>query len=218
MPRLDRAAVVAGAWRFIEDHGVDALTMRKLASSLGVNHGTLYWHVENKHALTDALADDLLAGVADEMESGLTGSDRLVELAHRLRSALLARRDGARVLAGTFVRQPNTLAFGEAAIGAAMAAGAAEPEAVLLAFSVQYYVMGFVIEEQAAYDSETKSYATTQNEAEIDVERFPKIAAGVNFVRRTPRDVQFAYGLKRLLPSASWPPPGGDAVRSTSSR
>ncbi|WP_418002602.1 TetR/AcrR family transcriptional regulator C-terminal domain-containing protein [Mycobacterium sp. PDNC021] len=201
MARLDRAAVLAGAWQFIEDHGVDALTMRKLASSLGVNHGTLYWHVENKHALTDALADDLLAGVADDTDSGASGANRLLELAHRLRSALLSRRDGARVLAGTFVRQPNTLAFGEAAIGAALASGVPEPEAVLVAFSVQYYVMGFVIEEQAAYDLTRTNSSQAQRETAIDVEHFPNIAAGLQTLRNTPRDTQFAYGLTRLLAS-----------------
>lgn len=198
MTRLDRAAVVAGAWRLIEDHGLDALTMRKLASSLGVNHGTLYWHVKNKHALTDALAEDLLTGVAEEAESRASGADRLVDLAHRLRAALLSRRDGARVLAGTFVRQRNTLVFGEAAICAALAAGAPESEAVLLAFSVQYYVMGFVIEEQAAYVSGIGDTPTEQGNSAIDVERFPNIAAALDTLLHTPRDVQFAYGLTRL--------------------
>lgn len=120
MARLDRAAVLAGAWAYIEAHGLDTLTMRKLAGSLGVNHGTLYWHVENKQALIDALANDLLTGVADDSHSSAAGMERLAELAHRLRAALLSHRDGARILAGTFVRESHTLTFGEAAIGAAL--------------------------------------------------------------------------------------------------
>ncbi len=198
MARLDRAAVLAGAWAFIEEHGIDALTMRKLATSLGVNHGTLYWHVDNKQALTDALADDLLSGVADETGSGAQGSDRLTELAHRLRSALLSHRDGARVLAGTFVRQPNTLAFGEAAIGAVLAAGVPATEAVLAAFSVQYYVMGFVIEEQAAYEL-ARNEARDDSRESIDATAYPNVYAGLATLRKTPRDSQFAYGLTRLV-------------------
>ncbi|MDX1877670.1 TetR/AcrR family transcriptional regulator C-terminal domain-containing protein [Mycolicibacterium sp. 141076] len=198
MARLDRAAVLAGAWAFIEEHGIDALTMRKLATSLGVNHGTLYWHVDNKQALTDALADDLLSGVADETGSGAQGSARLTELAHRLRSALLSHRDGARVLAGTFVRQPNTLAFGEAAIGAALAAGVPATEAVLAAFSVQYYVMGFVIEEQAAYEL-ARNEARDDSRESIDATAYPNVYAGLATLRKTPRDSQFAYGLTRLV-------------------
>lgn len=203
MARLDRAAVLAGAWAFIEEHGIDALTMRKLATSLGVNHGTLYWHVENKQGLTDALADDLLRGVADETGSGARGSDRLIELAHRLRSALLSHRDGARVLAGTFVRQPNTLAFGEAAIGAALGAGVPEAEAALVAFSVQYYVMGFVIEEQAAYELALDE--SHDSREPIDATSYPNVAAGLATLRKTPRDSQFAYGLTRLVANTGAP-------------
>jgi AcrR family transcriptional regulator len=197
MARLDRAAVLAGAWAFIEVHGLDALTMRKLASSLGVNHGTLYWHVESKQALIDALADDVLEGVVDRRETGSVGIARLLELAYSLRAALLTHRDGARVLAGTFVRQPNTLAFGEAAIGAAREAGAGDRDAVLLAFSVQYYVTGFVIEEQAAHDLLRTEAA--HERAEIAAERFPLVAAGLRTLRNTPRDNQFDYGLKLLV-------------------
>lgn len=204
MARLDRAAVLAGAWAFIEEHGIDALTMRKLATSLGVNHGTLYWHVENKQGLTDALADDLLHGVADETRSGARGSDRLIELADRLRSALLSHRDGARVLAGTFVRQPNTLAFGEAAIGAALAAGVPEAEAALVAFSVQYYVMGFVIEEQAAYEL-ARDESRDNGREPIDATSYPNVAAGLATLRNTPRDSQFAYGLTRLVANTGAP-------------
>lgn len=72
-------------------------------------------------------------------------------------------------------------------------------EAVLVAFSVQYYVMGFVIEEQAAYDLTRANSAQAQRNTAIDVERFPNITAGLKTLRNTPRDTLFAYGLTRLL-------------------
>lgn len=197
MARLDRAAVLAGAWAYIEAHGLDTLTMRKLAGSLGVNHGTLYWHVENKQALIDALANDLLTGVADGSHSSAAGMERLAELAHRLRAALLSHRDGARILAGTFVRESHTLTFGEAAIGAALDAGLTKQDAVLLAFSVQYYVTGFAIEEQAAHQRERTG--DTPVRSDIDESRFPLVRAGLEILRNTARDKQFDYGLQRLL-------------------
>ncbi|WP_433527233.1 TetR/AcrR family transcriptional regulator C-terminal domain-containing protein [Nocardia pseudovaccinii] len=128
---------------------------------------------------------------------GAAGTDRLLELAHRLRSALLPHRDGGRVFAGTFVRQSNTLAFGEAAICAALASGVPDSEAALAAFSVQYYVLGFVIEEQAAKENADRG----EDRGEVDAERFPRVAAGSRTLRNTPRDVQFAYGLDRLVAS-----------------
>ena len=201
MARLDRAAVIAGAWDFVEANGLDALTMRKLATSLGVNHGTLYWHLANKQALIDALAEDLLAGVADIAPAD-HGSGQLIALADRLRSALLSRRDGARIVAGTFVRQPNTLAFGEAAVAAAIAAGARQADAALAVFSVQYFVLGFTIEEQARLRLAASGDWPTDT-ADIDAGQFPLLASALDTLREVPRDAQFAYGLRRLVRSIS---------------
>jgi AcrR family transcriptional regulator len=53
---LTRSRVVRAALDFIDDHGVDALSMRKLGQQLGVEAMSLYNHVESKH--------DLLAGVS----------------------------------------------------------------------------------------------------------------------------------------------------------
>lgn len=123
--------------------------------------------------------------------------ERLAELAHRLRAALLSHRDGARILAGTFVRESHTLTFGEAAIGAALDAGLTKQDAVLLAFSVQYYVTGFAIEEQAAHQRERTG--DTPVRSDIDESRFPLVRAGLEILRNTARDKQFDYGLQRLL-------------------
>ncbi|MGC7299407.1 TetR/AcrR family transcriptional regulator C-terminal domain-containing protein, partial [Mycobacteroides abscessus subsp. massiliense] len=110
-----------------------------------------------------------------------------------LRAALLSHRDGARILAGTFVRESHTLAFGEAAIGAALDAGLTKQDAVLLAFSVQYYVTGFAIEEQAAHQRERAGNAPARSG--IDESRFPLVRAGLEILRNTARDKQFDYGL-----------------------
>ena len=98
---LDRQQVVAAAVALLDADGLDGVTTRKLATRLGVQSPTLYWHVPNKAALVTAIADAILADLVqrtspptpDESWQGwLTG------LAHGLRRALLAHPDGARVI------------------------------------------------------------------------------------------------------------------------
>lgn len=60
---LTRAAVLAAARELLADGGVQALSMRALASRLDVAPNALYSHVANKTALLDDLLDDLLAVV-----------------------------------------------------------------------------------------------------------------------------------------------------------
>ena len=68
-PRLpqNRARVAAGALDFVDQHGLAALSMRKLGAELGVEAMSLYNHVANKDDLLDAVGDllyrDVLAGL-----------------------------------------------------------------------------------------------------------------------------------------------------------
>jgi TetR/AcrR family transcriptional regulator, tetracycline repressor protein len=58
--RLTRERVVAEALDLVDHHGVEALTMRRLGSCLGVEAMSLYNHVSSKDDLLEAVASRLL--------------------------------------------------------------------------------------------------------------------------------------------------------------
>ncbi len=148
MAVLRRADVVEGALELLDAEGLDGLTMRKLGAALNVRGGALYRHFPSKEALLDAMADRLLAGVGAPLPPDLPWLEQCRELAERLRAALLARRDGARVVAGTFVPAPNTMAATGRSIEILCAAGFPPDQAAWITFAVFYYVLGHTIEEQ----------------------------------------------------------------------
>ncbi len=145
---LRRADVVEGALELLDAEGLDGLTMRKLSAALNVQGGALYRHFPSKEALLDAMAERLLAGVGAPLPPGRPWPDQCRELAGRLHTALLSRRDGARVVAGTFVPSPNTTAAGDQAIRVLCAAGFPPETAGWITFAVFYYALGHTIEEQ----------------------------------------------------------------------
>lgn len=57
--RLTRAAVVDRALALADQSGLDGLTIRKLATELGVTPMALYWHFRGKEELLDGLAERL---------------------------------------------------------------------------------------------------------------------------------------------------------------
>src|SRR5512135_623562 len=57
--RLSKQAVVQRALALADAEGLDALTIRRLATELGVTPMALYWHFRNK--------EELLAGLADQV-------------------------------------------------------------------------------------------------------------------------------------------------------
>lgn len=146
--RLRREHVVDVAIALLDADGLDALTMRKLATRLGVQAGALYWHFASKQALLDAMADRFLEDFAADLQAG-SWDEQLAAAAWRLRQVLLSHRDGARVMAGTYVAEPNTILLSNLVIEILQAAGLPPDRAGWAAFAAFHYVLGHTIEEQA---------------------------------------------------------------------
>ena len=146
--RLRREHVVEVAIALLDADGLDALTMRKLATRLGVQPGALYWHFAGKQALLDAMADRFLEGFTADRPTG-SWDEQFAALGWRLRQVLLSHRDGARVMAGTYVAEPNTILLGNVAIEILQGAGLPPERAGWATFTAFHFVLGHTIEEQA---------------------------------------------------------------------
>ncbi|MEV6284409.1 TetR/AcrR family transcriptional regulator C-terminal domain-containing protein [Kribbella sp. NPDC051770] len=68
--RLSRDAILAAALRIVDDEGVEAMTMRRLAGTLGVNPMSIYHHLPNKAAVFAGLAEVVFAGLDDVGQGG----------------------------------------------------------------------------------------------------------------------------------------------------
>lgn len=191
---LRRADVLRGAMELLDAEGLDGLTMRRLGAALNVQAGALYRHFANKEALLDAMADQLLEGVGAPLPPG-PWQDQARTLAQRLHTALLARRDGARVVAGTYVTGTSTLGAGGAAVEVLCAAGLPPEQAGWVAFALFYYILGHTIEEQAlarlpAQDDWRARLARAEGTAAS-----PVLARAMESVAATDPAERFRYGL-----------------------
>jgi TetR/AcrR family transcriptional regulator, tetracycline repressor protein len=194
---LRKANVVEGALALLDVEGLDGLTMRKLGGALGVQAGALYRHYPSKEALLDAMAERLVQGVGDDLGDG-TWDEQLRGLAYRLRDALLAHRDGARVFAGTFVSAPNNNAMGSAAVAALCAAGVPVERAGWVAFAGMYYVLGHTIEEQAQQRLVAQGDDWKTREAQSPPHD-PAFARAIEAVIDSDPGDRFGYGLDLFI-------------------
>jgi AcrR family transcriptional regulator len=144
---LDRERVVAAAVAFADEHGTDALSMRKLAAALGYEVMSLYNHVANKAEVLSLMVD----AVAAEIPTPDFDDDPLTAvrtLAVDTRAALV-RHPWA---AGLWLRQlpgPARIAHMEHHL-AALAATDLPPQVAHLAFhAVNNHVIGYTLQEQA---------------------------------------------------------------------
>lgn len=86
--------------------------------------------------------------VGDPVPEG-SWDEQLTVIAERLHEALLAHRDGARLVAGTYVNGANIRLAGDAVFEALEAAGLPAERAGWVAFALGHWVLGHMIEEQA---------------------------------------------------------------------
>jgi Transcriptional regulator len=148
---LDRQRIVAEAVALLDAEGLDGVTTRKLAARLGVQSPTLYWHLPNKAALVTAIADAILDQQFGDMsppEPDQHWQNWLSGLAERLRRALLAHPDGARVISASQLSL-TMAAISELAMSTLVARGIPLRQARVIVLTVERFTVGHVLEEQA---------------------------------------------------------------------
>ncbi|MER5199764.1 TetR/AcrR family transcriptional regulator [Streptomyces sp. NPDC002755] len=202
--RLDATRTVETALDLLDAHGLDALTMRRLADAVGARAGALYRYFATKQDLLTAMAEYMLADVPTSaaVPPGAAGGwqGRLADLAHGLRAALLARRDGARVFAGTHSTGVNTLGFSEAVTEVLREAGFADDDAVRALLALANFTLGHTLEEQAVLQVEPSESAEIRRLSEaVAAGRFPNLAAGLNMLTSTDYEAHFEFGLRLLI-------------------
>jgi TetR/AcrR family tetracycline transcriptional repressor len=177
---LDRARIVEEAVALLDAEGLDGVTTRKLAARLGVQSPTLYWHVPNKAALVTALAEAILRQEFPDLTPPgpeEPWQDWLSALAQRLRRALLAHPDGARVLSAAQLCR-TMAAISELAMSTLVARGVALRQARVIVLTVERFTFGHVLEEQAPRpDADTD--AMKDFDMAAFAERHPTMVAGI---------------------------------------
>jgi len=209
--KITRDRIVRTALRLLDEVGLEGLTLRRIATELDVRAPALYWHVENKKQLLDELATTLLDEAATGIAETPVQPDWREEIrtgAAFLRTVMLAHRDGAKVLSGTFYNGDATaLAPEERLLPLLHSAGFTTPDAIDLIMTVLHYTIGFVIEEQEVFPTpgqrdpryDVDTLIATNTARDPDVVRYMFAADTV--------ERRFHSGLRLIIAGAQHPSP-----------
>lgn len=80
-----RADFVASAVEIAEQDGLEAVTMRRLADTLGTGAASAYRHLGSRDDLVDLMIDHVLADYRPPEPTGAQVDDVVIEFVHRLR-------------------------------------------------------------------------------------------------------------------------------------
>jgi len=207
---LTRERVLHAGLRLIDQLGLEAFTMRKLAQELSVDPMSLYRHFENKDALLDGVAEVLWGEV--ELPGSETGWEALLRsMATSLRALAHAHPHAYALL---LTRQSLSLAMlrlVDATLEQLQRAGFERKRASEVVCTVCSYAMGYAMVELSVLQPGQSEYGAS--EGPTDIERLTQI------MRRLPRetparlvevacvltdcdmDAQFTFGLDLMLTS-----------------
>jgi AcrR family transcriptional regulator len=180
----------------VDREGLDALSMRKLGSELGVEAMSLYNHVPNKDALLDGMVEVLLRKL--ELPPNSNDWEKLVrEAYHRFRNMAHAHPN---VFPIFVVRPPDTMDGAwlvEAFLDTMMEAGF-DGETSIYAFrALTSYTVGYVMSEIRGFAMEPSAERAGANQ--LPPEDFPRITELSSQLTNIDREAEFEFGLDLIV-------------------
>ena len=197
---ISRDDVLGAALALLRSDGLSAVSMRRVAEAVGVAPNALYSHFPDKHALVDALMDEVLGGV-DEPTRGNWRS-RIEAILSDTRRVLLAHPDLVPLFLARQTTGPNAMRLGEAMLAALDRGGIRGPRAVLALQSLLVHTIGASAFEIPRRDDPDPDGRRRRGEAAtraLPQREFPHTTALGEEIARYPGDAVFRLGLESLL-------------------
>ena len=142
-PPLTRRRVVEAALRLVDEHGLHALTFRKLASELGTSPMAPYSYVRNKEELLDLMLDLVLGEIDLSAPRGSDWAGRLRAMFRSYHLVLAAHPGIAGVYRERVKIGPNGLRAIDHALSVLREAGFTRAGTVNAFFALFNYTIGF---------------------------------------------------------------------------
>jgi TetR/AcrR family tetracycline transcriptional repressor len=189
--RWTRDDVISAAFATLEAEGLEGLSLRGVARTLGSHLNSVSHYVKSKQSLIDVMADAII-GEVDVEDLPADPAERASVVIGRYRSAMLGHRDGGRLVAGTFTGTGNTFRVAEVIVAALLEAGHPEEEAARLCWALVYFTLGLTQEEQTAPEPVTPDFSG-----------YPALAKVGSVLMNDPFAARFDYGVAKLLSTSS---------------
>ncbi len=200
---LDRDRVIKTAIDLLDKVGLDGLSLRRLATELGVQAPALYWHFKNKQELLDKMVETMILteAPARDLAPGEGWDDWLADHARAVRRMLNSHRDGAMLAASTHP-QDSQWPHVERLLQVLADAGFSPADGLQAMLVLGNYVSGFTLEEQA---DRVRGHVGDERgdeaweEAIAELAPYPLLAEAMRTVGDPQGDAAFEHGLRLIL-------------------
>jgi AcrR family transcriptional regulator len=198
MPRprsLSPDAIAEAALAVIDRDGVVSLSMRTVATELGVGTMSLYRYVTGREQLEGLVVDAVLAGIDLAVPSRASWSARVTLLVERVRDVIGSHPQVAPLLLARRHLAAPSLDWAEALLAALGEGGLSGRDRAIAFRAVLAYLFGAIQIEHLG----SLSGAGTAALAGLPRRRYPHLAETAGHARKITPDDEFRRGLKIVL-------------------
>lgn len=205
---LSEELIVETALRLIEEHGADALSVRRLGRALGADPSSLYRYFRHTDDLMLAVADELIGRTLRTWRPSGDWRADLRELGLRVHAGALAHPRAAVLSSYRVTGRVYEIQAVEAILGVLRGAGFPDAEAVRIYHAYVDQALAF-----GALDSANTALPKAAREAEAAVwqatyarlpaDTYPHIAATARYLVATMRHSSYPAALDLLLSAAA---------------
>jgi len=224
--KLSRSAVVDRALALADSEGVDALTIRRLATELGVTPMALYWHFRSKEELIAGLADRIWSEIRTEVDPAAAWPQQLRGVLESLIAVLRAHPAASQLLLTREKLGPSHFAATEATLEILHSAGFDPLHASEIAKSGLWAGLMLVMSEPgfdpALTDSERSDLQRRKQVelASLPPDRFPRLVEAAVPMTACSDGPEFHYrfGIDLFIAGVQALAPGRDAADESGAR
>ena len=203
--KLSRDRIVQAALGVMDQEGLEAVSMRRVAREVGVEAMSLYHHVADKDDLLDGVCARIMTGFRIPDEDDRPWSERVRHGAREWRRVLKSHPNVVALFAERSkpLTEVSALRPMEYALSLIMESGADEREAVQVFNVMGGYIMGFVMMETGHMFTAGALDATHPDPVAtaptFPAAQLPCIAAALPHLATCDPDEQFELGLELLV-------------------
>jgi AcrR family transcriptional regulator len=200
---LTGESVAARALEMIDRIGVNGLSMRKLATALGVAPMTIYTYFRDREALLDGVAQVIYGEIEAPSGSETAPRDTLARIMLSVRDVLLRHPNAISLIASRPPRTLDALAFVEASYRALRRAGVDAPDTARAYRALVAYSLGASLTEAGR---QLAKHAANEPTAERPTARamarhLPHVMEAQPYLMEIDDAAEFRYGLEMALDS-----------------
>ncbi|OMQ14699.1 TetR family transcriptional regulator [Modestobacter sp. VKM Ac-2676] len=213
---LDRERILQAAIGFIDEHGLSALTMRRLGAALGVEAMALYRYVPGREDLLDGVVDTVVESLFDDdepddirLEHAIGWQDYLMRLGHGVRRIALAHPAvfplvASRPPAAPWVRPPlRSLRMVEAFLRTLCDSGFSDQAAVAAYRAYSSFLLGHLLLEVTQIGAQVSLLDQPEGDPEAqratDLTDYPALLRTEPLLSQDKSAAEFEEALEDLL-------------------